>query len=877
MDIMNSIITWAKSQPLWQQVAIADLINVKEIDDSQIANYVRMAKLEISSPSALSEEIGSPLEDLETERTEESIVVQLKEVEATQNINLIADGSVLPLEKEGLNLIYGNNAAGKSGYTRILKNTCNCRHSEDIKGSADRPHTDECRATVRYEVNGSDEVFEWSTGVEKNAALQTIHVFDEKSSNRFIAKENDIKYMPLGMDVLSNLATIISSVAVKLKEENDILSSGLTDFDPIFSGLEGTQAYSVVSNLAAKNAKELHDQLKVVSEKEKLRIIELEKSIPIKESKSPSTQRQVEVTLLARLKGIQQFVQKLRDSLEKDNFETAIDLIRKVNAANQATSKARELEFDSESFLDGTGDDSWKMLWKAAKEYSETVAYPGHEHPYTGDEAKCVLCQQPILPEASERMQAFDAFVSDRSQEIARQAKTTLDRFIDTYTQSALSDSYIADLSEIISEDEYPAIEELSSSLKEINTAHEAYRLKFEALQEDVELQDLSRHMSNLDDFNGVINEIDLKHKTPLDDKKYEEELEAERKELRGLQARVLLESHDKTIQEDIESYSQRIIVNSASRLASTTSVSSKIGVLSNDHVVANLAKVFNEELIASFSGKVKAELKRARTDRGVPYCEIVLTGTNKEYKGESVQSVLSEGEQKVVALAGFFAELSQSPAKSAIVFDDPVTSLDNTNLRKIARRIARAASDRQVIVFTHNIVFANELEDAIEKLGDTVKFKSRSIFKFRNSGIVKEGLDFDNMNVVQRIDLLQKSITPIKAKYDSGNPSVKGEVVSYYRNLRITWERAIEEVLFNRTIIRYRRDIKPSSLKDVIIEQADKDSVFLEMEKCAQYVHDLSDEAGPVETPEPNTLKADLEELKKWIVVVKDRRKVSS
>jgi len=48
-----------------------------------------------------------------------------------------------------------------------------------------------------------------------------------------------------------------------------------------------------------------------------------------------------------------------------------------------------------------------------------------------------------------------------------------------------------------------------------------------------------------------------------------------------------------------------------ASKVANTAASSLEIGVLSNEHVVAQLAGQFNTELTHLFSGKVKAELRR--------------------------------------------------------------------------------------------------------------------------------------------------------------------------------------------------------------------------------------------------------------------------
>lgn len=67
---------------------------------------------------------------------------------------------------------------------------------------------------------------------------------------------------------------------------------------------------------------------------------------------------------------------------------------------------------------------------------------------------------------------------------------------------------------------------------------------------------------------------------------------------------------------------------------------------------------------------------------------------------------VLSEGERTCVAIAGWLAELHASGNTSAIVLDDPVTSLDHKYRKRVAQLLVREAQNRQVVVFTHDIVF---------------------------------------------------------------------------------------------------------------------------------------------------------------------------
>ena len=86
-----------------------------------------------------------------------------------------------------------------------------------------------------------------------------------------------------------------------------------------------------------------------------------------------------------------------------------------------------------------------------------------------------------------------------------------------------------------------------------------------------------------------------------------------------------------------------------------------------------------------------------------------VLSGRHKPSK------VLSEGEQKVLALA-ILAEARLAGITAPVIFDDPVSSLDHRRVREVAERIVRLAEDNQVLVFTHDILFATTLLALSEK-----------------------------------------------------------------------------------------------------------------------------------------------------------------
>ena len=77
---------------------------------------------------------------------------------------------------------------------------------------------------------------------------------------------------------------------------------------------------------------------------------------------------------------------------------------------------------------------------------------------------------------------------------------------------------------------------------------------------------------------------------------------------------------------------------------------------------------------------------------------------------GHSPSKVLSEGEQKVLAIADFIAETRMSDNSVPVIFDDPVSSLDHRRISDVAKRIADLASDHQVVVFTHHILLVTNL-----------------------------------------------------------------------------------------------------------------------------------------------------------------------
>jgi len=84
---------------------------------------------------------------------------------------------------------------------------------------------------------------------------------------------------------------------------------------------------------------------------------------------------------------------------------------------------------------------------------------------------------------------------------------------------------------------------------------------------------------------------------------------------------------------------------------------------------------------------------------------------------GQKIEAILSEGEQRIHALALFFAEL-ETCEQQVIVFDDPISSFDYNYIGNYCNRLrdfVKAYPNRQVIIFTHNWEFFIQVQKVLK------------------------------------------------------------------------------------------------------------------------------------------------------------------
>ena len=302
-----------------------------------------------------------------------------------------------------------------------------------------------------------------------------------------------------------------------------------------------------------------------------------------------------------------------------------------------------------------------------------------------------------------------------------------------------------------------------------------------------------------------------------------------------------------------------------------TNAITQKSTAVTKTAVSKKLKQRFKDELTDLGFRHVEVELTEAGGAEGVLYHKLILTRA----PGVELPKVVSEGEQRCLSIAAFFAELSTADDPSGIVFDDPVSSLDYRWREGVARRLAEEAKTRQVIVFTHDVVFLLLLRQFAEEQG--VSQLDQHVHQLsKGAGVCAEELPWVAMPVRKKVGYLRKEWQAAdKLSRDGHQASYEKEAKYLYGFLREAWERAVEEVLLCGVIERYRPGVQTQQIGMIAdITDGDCRTVDSAMTKCSKWLpgHDKA-AAARAPVPEPSELKADIEALESWVDAVRKRR----
>jgi energy-coupling factor transporter ATP-binding protein EcfA2 len=207
--------------------------------------------------------------------------------------------------------------------------------------------------------------------------------------------------------------------------------------------------------------------------------------------------------------------------------------------------------------------------------------------------------------------------------------------------------------------------------------------------------------------------------------------------------------------------------------------------------------------------------------------------------KGLAPGKILSEGEQKAIAIANFLTEVEMDSKNIAIVLDDPVCSLDHKRRTAIAKRLLEESIRRQVVIFTHDITFFMEMKSIADK--QEVQYEQETIRKVAGvPGNIAYAIPWQGMNVKDRIKKLNIELHDIETIETSGDTDAYFyKAKEWCELLRESWERAVEEILLNDAIQRYNPCVQTQRLKKAPFSIMLYTELEAGMSECSSWVHD--------------------------------------
>ncbi|TET07224.1 MAG: hypothetical protein E3J83_05310 [Candidatus Atribacteria bacterium] len=874
MSALEKIIEWASTLPAWESDAIRRMLTQSDFTDKDTQDIIDFLKKDhglikngkdISTPKRI--ESGNISGVPQT-----GINISLKSIKCISGVNAIPDNSILPLSSNGLNVIYGDNATGKSGYVRVLKKACRARDTEeDILNNVFSENDKKVMAAFKINLDGEDKIINWENGEESKDELSNINVFDTKCARIIIDKKNNAQYLPYGTHVFEKLVEVLESIKNKLEQEKPL--SEKPEIDEIDINTKAGKFYNEINIKSKKNDIEINAKWNESDEKKlkKLNkeIINIENNDPLKQAKKIRNIRE-------RIKKLAKYLLNIRIGLS-NKLETNIkEHIKLLAVAEKALEEASKLSLSNEP-LRGAGSSAWQSLYNAAKKYSIEHAYPRKDFPNLEDNSLCVLCMQPIKDnDVKLRFERFKKFMEDTTKKDVEKVKEKLNTIRQLVDQIQFYDDEVySDVFQEISEED----EDLPGEIK-------TYLSLLKARKEDIlKSIDNKKYTSLITVGNYPKRKIyNIYIELGKEAKKLEESADPDKLEkmksyFNELKSRKLLSKNKKEVLKYLDALKKEEKYNKCLKeiKTRTRNITTKGRDIVSEALSPQLEKALKDEL-KQLGGSRFPVFFKVTGEKGTTEHQLRLKGIKTDRR-VLLRDILCEGEQKVIAIAGFLAELKTSNQKNPIVFDDPVCSLDHRFRRSIAERLVIESKERQVIVFTHDLSFLMMLQEFSDKSDNEISIKSieRTV---STPGICSDYMPWDAMNVKERVKILKEKCDKLKEIHEKMLESEYNEKAGLlYGNIRETWERLVEELLLNGIVYRFGRDVQTKRLKRVVdISEDDYNKVYNAMEKCSNYLrgHDKAAELHQ-EMPKPAEIMNDIKEIEEYRKELVNKRKRGS
>ena len=338
-----------------------------------------------------------------------------------RNIDRLATGQPpLRFAVNGVTLVYGPNASGKSGYCRIAKQLCRSVTPIELRSNVYEDETpDKSEVAVAFRVGDDDQPKEerlWLGDQEPPAELSRISVFDSATARVYVDEKRRIEFLPYELDVMNKLGVACrlfdTGFKITLKSLDEAIEV------PLPEGYhEGTAVQAAIGSLIQETAlADLPSELLLRS----LGAWTAEHQAELDwTAQQLGEDPQVLIRLRTEAKQALETVRREISAIEEELADTVIVSIRKKQREAEVKRRAADAaarDLFSDLPISELGSGSWRQMLIYARDFAAT-AFSDVPPPQLASGGLCVLCQQDLSEGAAARMAAFDDYIVGRATE----------------------------------------------------------------------------------------------------------------------------------------------------------------------------------------------------------------------------------------------------------------------------------------------------------------------------------------------------------------------------------------------------------------------------------------------------------------------------
>ncbi len=789
-----------------------------------------------------------------------------------RHVDRLVGGQELRFALGGITLVYGDNGSGKSGYARIAKKLCRARVVDDLRGDvfADQREPP-AEVRVRYRLPGDEQAQteDWRDGMPGPTALARMSVLDPASARVYIDGSNEIIFLPREIAIITRLGDLYTKLGTSIQAEVEGLVRRCAGSYGAGYG-ETTSAGRLVLRLVTGT---LAGALPAANEIQRAGVWDDQKAQELHDlnealahdPRAKATARRRSSNLLTALAGTLETVGRAVD----DDATTALrGSVREAAVTAEAVALSAGERFAGE-LVTGTGSEGWRRMFALARAFAADAGQRRAEEPFRAGDP-CPLCQTPLDLVATERIRRFDDFVRGRAATEAEAARTVA-----------------ADSVRELTDGQFPSAAEIDRMMAEYRGLGEAEDRIASSAAGYAVAASARRDALLVEAGTGVIGNLAALPEQPAARLHTEaarltaeaEALDAEpaRDPQRSARAAELIDT--RRLSQELDAVLRRLSdlerwhqLSNCKVALDTEPVSRFATRRRQDLVTPDLRRRIEKEFVRLDLAHIPLRIAEA-SNRGHSFFDVELDTRQQAQKSR----ILSEGEQRVLGIACFLAEIGRVPGTHGIIVDDPVSSLDHLRLRKVAERLVKeAGTGRQVIIFTHNLVFYQEVRSAAAAHNPPVPCLTNLIGRAEGGRfglITNDDEPWIAKKVTLRIEAIRAKLAAISENDNRDTEQYRETVKTFYTDLRETWERLVEEVLLGGVVERYSAGVKTQSLKGVTVEDEDYRVIFAAMTRTSERSgHDMA--AGrQIAAPDKAEMRRDLDEIEQYRGRIHTRR----